>query len=90
MELGFGFHPAMAAVRVWPTTAEPVIVGAGAEVKGRPAETAAVGVEVIVVERYPDRVAVARTEMVFPTSLEDNVNVVEVAPEITDPPLSHW
>jgi hypothetical protein len=68
MELGFGFHPAMAAVRVWPTTAEPVIVGAGAEVKGRPAETAAVGVELLVVVRYPARLAVARTLRVLPTS----------------------
>ena len=68
MELGFGFQPAKSAVSVWPTTAEPVIVGAGAAVKGRPDETAAVEVEVMVVVRYPARLALTRTLRVLPTS----------------------
>jgi hypothetical protein len=67
-----------------------VIVGAGDDVKGRPAVTGVVEVDVLTVGRYPTRVPVARTDMLLPTSLEDKVKVVEVAPEITEPFLSHW
>ena len=69
MELGFGFQPAKFAVSVWPTTAEPVIVGAGAAVKGRPAVINEVVLESTTVLRYPGLDADARTKICFPESV---------------------
>ena len=57
--VGAGSQPEIAAVRVWPTTAEPVMVGAGEETKGRPAVTAVVAIDVLVVDTYPFLVPVA-------------------------------
>jgi hypothetical protein len=59
--VGAGSQPATAAVSVWPTTAGPVIVGAGDVVNGIPAAIGAVAFEVRLVVIYPDLVAVART-----------------------------
>ena len=53
---------------VWPSIANPDMVGAGVESNGSPDNTVAVGSEVSVTETYPSRDPVIRTEIVFPTS----------------------
>ena len=69
MAEGAGSQPVSATVRVCPTTAKPVTVGAGAAVKGRPAVINEVVLESTTVLRYPGLDADARTKICFPESV---------------------
>jgi hypothetical protein len=67
-EVGSGSRPTSEAVSVSPITAEPEIIGAAVALNGRPAVTAAVGVDVLIVETLPALVPIAWTVIVLPRS----------------------
>ena len=71
--VGAGSQPATAAVSVWPTTAGPVIVGAGDVVNGIPAAIGAVEFDVRVAAMWPALLPVAWTVIVRPKSDEVSV-----------------
>ena len=67
---GFGSQPLIEAERVFPTTAVPVIVGAGDAANGRPAKISSVFFDATVAVWYPALETVARTNMVVLASTD--------------------
>ena len=86
---GDGSQPLIEADSVFPTTAVPVIVGAGLETKGSPETTAAVDTGSVVVRAKPGLDADTRTIKVCPRSLDVMVYLEPVPTREGKPLLNH-
>ena len=86
---GDGSQPLIEADSVFPTTAVPVIVGAGREAKGSPETTVAVETDSVVVRAKPGLDAETRTIKVCPRSLEVMVYLAPVPTREGNPLLNH-